>query len=74
VTIQNVADTDKPLMREIKDMAWVSERTGVPLSTLRYYRLHGIGPKSFKLGRKVMYAVEDVQAWIEEARNAGGAA
>jgi len=51
-------------------MAWVSERTGIPLSTLRYYRLNGLGPRSFKLGRRVMYAIDDVEAWIEAARDA----
>lgn len=51
-------------------MAWVSEHTGIPLSTLRHYRLNGLGPRSFKLGRRVMYALEDVEAWIEAARNA----
>ncbi len=55
-------------MADIKDMQWVSERTGVPLNTLRWYRHNGVGPKSFKLGRRVMYAVEDVEQWIEQAR------
>ncbi|PKQ25052.1 MAG: DNA-binding protein [Actinobacteria bacterium HGW-Actinobacteria-4] len=57
----------------IKDMAWVSERTGIPINTLRYYRMRGEGgPPSFRLGgRRVMYAVEDVEAWIEKARETG---
>jgi predicted DNA-binding transcriptional regulator AlpA len=55
---------------EIVGIEWVSQRTGVPIGTLRHYRLNGTGPKSFKLGRRVMYAVEDVEAWIEAARNA----
>lgn len=56
------------MTQEIRDMEWVSERTGVPLNTLRYYRMQGTGPQSFKLGRRVMYAVEDVEAWIDQAR------
>lgn len=44
----------------------VSERTRVPLSTLRYYRHRGEGPRSFKIGRRVMYRQEDVDAWIGE--------
>jgi predicted DNA-binding transcriptional regulator AlpA len=70
MTVQYAPGAIPPATREIRDMAWVSERTGVPLSTLRHYRLNGIGPRSFKLGRRVMYAVEDVDAWIEAARNA----
>ena len=53
---------------EIVGMEWVSARTGVPINTLRYYRQNGTGPKGFKLGRRVVYDVADVEAWINEAR------
>lgn len=36
--------------------------------TCRYWRHIGRGPKSFKVGRRVLYAVEDVEAFIAEAR------
>ncbi|KQT89326.1 DNA-binding protein [Marmoricola sp. Leaf446] len=36
--------------------------------TVRYWRHVGKGPKSFKVGRRVLYAVEDVEAFIAEAR------
>lgn len=51
----------------------VHELTGVPIATLRYWRLqgNGAGPKSFKLGRRVVYAKEDVDAWIAEQRRRG---
>lgn len=56
----------------IKSMEWVSERTGIPINTLRYYRAMGTGgPPSFKLGRRVVYDECDVEAWIESARKAG---
>jgi predicted DNA-binding transcriptional regulator AlpA len=47
-------------------------RTSV--ETVRYWRHVGKGPKSFKVGRRVLYAVEDVEAWLEAARSAGDAA
>ncbi|MBA2768586.1 MAG: helix-turn-helix domain-containing protein [Sporichthyaceae bacterium] len=43
----------------------VSAMTGIPEATLRFYRHQGTGPRSFKLGRRVMYREEDVLA-IEE--------
>ncbi len=52
----------------------VAELTRTPTETVRYWRSIGKGPKSFKVGRRVLYAIEDVQAWIDEARNAGDAA
>lgn len=36
--------------------------------TCRYWRHIGKGPASFKVGRRVLYAVEDVEAFIAEAR------
>jgi predicted DNA-binding transcriptional regulator AlpA len=44
----------------------VSELTRVPIATLRYWRHIGKGgPKSFKIGNRVAYKLEDVEAWIE---------
>jgi excisionase family DNA binding protein len=38
--------------------------------TVRYWRHIGRGPKSFKVGRRVLYAREDLNAFIAEARGA----
>jgi predicted DNA-binding transcriptional regulator AlpA len=43
----------------------VSELTGIPEATLRFYRHQGTGPKSAKLGRRVVYREVDVQAWVD---------
>jgi len=36
--------------------------------TVRYWRHVGRGPASFKVGRRVLYARDDVQRWIVAAR------
>ena len=36
--------------------------------TVRYWRHEGKGPRSFKVGRRVLYAAADVEAFIAEAR------
>ena len=36
--------------------------------TLRYWRHIGYGPRSFKVGRHVLYAKEDVDGWIAGRR------
>ncbi len=38
--------------------------------TVRYWRHLGKGPASFKCGRRVLYARDDVAAWLEELRHA----
>jgi DNA-binding transcriptional MerR regulator len=45
-----------------------------PAETVRYWRHIGKGPKSFKVGRRVLYAVEDVEAFIANARLDGNSA
>lgn len=53
----------------------VSERTGVPGATLRYFRYLGTGPRSYKLGRRIVYDLADVEAWVaaqKKATAAGG--
>ncbi|MBM7519178.1 helix-turn-helix transcriptional regulator [Nocardioides nitrophenolicus] len=35
-------------------------------ATCRYYRHIGIGPRSFRLGRRVVYRRCDVLVWLEQ--------
>jgi len=48
--------------------AEVAELVRAPIETVRYWRHVGKGPKSFKVGRRVLYAIEDVDAWIALAK------
>jgi predicted DNA-binding transcriptional regulator AlpA len=54
----------------------VSELTGVPVGTLRYWRHANLGPASFTLGRRVVYRRNEVERWIAEqeaaTRRGGG--
>lgn len=40
--------------------------TRQPVATLRWMRHCGTGPRSGKLGRRVVYKRSDVERWIEE--------
>lgn len=55
--------------RQLMTMDEVAELTRIPVNTLRFYRHKGTGPKSAKLGGRIMYRRNDVDAWIEEAFN-----
>lgn len=53
----------------------VSKITGVPVTTLRYWRHAGLGPASFTLGRRVVYRRSEIERWIaeqEETTRRGG--
>lgn len=52
----------------------VSELTGIPEATLRFWRHSGTGPPSAKLGRRVVYREAEVLAWIDAQFDAGRSA
>ena len=43
-----------------------------PVATLRYWRHLGTGPRSFKIGRHVLYRKEDLFDWIDQQVAADG--
>ena len=54
-------------MTDDHDLLTITEAadiTRAPLATLRYWRHLGIGPRSFRLGRRVVYRRSDLQDWI----------
>lgn len=53
---------------ELLTIAETAALLRAPIATLRWWRHNGIGPHSFKIGRRVCYQRADVQAWIEQQR------
>lgn len=41
----------------------LAERWGMHKGSLANWRVQGIGPKFIKVGKKVLYAVSDVETW-----------
>jgi len=60
---------------DILDITEASAYVHVCVDTLRYYRCKGVGPHSFKIGRRVFYRKSALDAWIDqqEAGNDRGA-
>ncbi|MEE6288633.1 helix-turn-helix domain-containing protein [Georgenia sp. MJ173] len=44
----------------------VAEMLRTAEATLRFWRYEGTGPRSAKLGRRVVYRRSDVEQWLEE--------
>ena len=40
---------------------------GLSIRTLEKHRIYGTGPRYSKLGGRVVYRVEDLQAWVDAA-------
>lgn len=51
---------------QLRTLEQVAEQLNTPEATLRFWRHKGTGPRSFKLGRRVMYRQADVDAWLEQ--------
>jgi excisionase family DNA binding protein len=59
-------------VNEYMTTAEVADLLRVPAETVRYWRYIGKGPKSFRVGgRRVLYAREDVEAFVAAARAEG---
>jgi hypothetical protein len=43
------------------------------VATPRYWRHLGTGPRSFRLGRRVLYRRDDLRSWIDAQHDGGGA-
>lgn len=53
----------------------VAKERRIPVETLRYWRANDEGPRSFKIGRRVVYRRSEIDAWFaqqEAATSRGG--
>ena len=58
-------------MEKLLRLPEVAEMTGLPENTLRFWRHQGTGPRSARLGRRVVYRERDVIEWIDEQFDQG---
>ena len=42
----------------------------IPAPTLRHYRHHNVGPPSVKIGRRVLYRLDDLHHWLRQQESA----
>jgi DNA-binding transcriptional MerR regulator len=50
---------------ELRTITEAAELLRAPVATLRYWRHLGTGPRSFRLGRRVLYRRADLRTWID---------
>lgn len=56
------------MSREYLTTAEVAALCRTSPETVRFWRHVGKGPRSFKVGRRVLYDTHDVHAWLDEAK------
>ncbi len=59
---------------ELLTITEAAELMRAPVATLRYWRHLGTGPRSFRLGRRVLYRRDELNAWIDAQHDQDGSA
>lgn len=49
----------------------LAEYLGIPVSTIYDWRVNGKGPRAYRFGKHLKFAVSDVRIWIEQQREPG---
>jgi excisionase family DNA binding protein len=57
---------------ELLTIAEAAQLLRAPVATLRYWRHLGTGPRSFRLGRRVLYRRDDLNTFIDAQRRQAG--
>jgi predicted DNA-binding transcriptional regulator AlpA len=57
---------------ELLTIAEAAELLRAPVATLRYWQHCNTGPRSFRLGRRVLYRRDDRLAWVDAQHRRAG--
>ncbi len=64
------AMTDNPWgLEPLLDVGELTAHLGVPVSMLYDWRTRGLGPRAYRFGKRLKFAVSNVRMWIEEQRD-----
>lgn len=67
LTGMNTQDVGLEPLMGVEELA---EYLGVPVQTIYDWRLSGTAPRAFKFGKRLKFAVGDVQSWMAAHREA----
>lgn len=57
-------------LEPLLDVGELAAYLGVPVSTVYDWRTRGLGPRAYRFGKHLKFAVSDVRIWIEQQRDA----
>ena len=55
-------------LEPLLDLGELAAYLGVPVSTVYDWRTRGLGPRAYRFGKHLKFAVSDVRIWIEQQR------
>jgi len=57
------------LLEPLLSVPDLAEYLGVPVQTIYDWRLRGEGPRAYRFGKRIKFAVSDVRAWVDSHRD-----
>ena len=51
------------------DVGELATNLGIPVSTIYDWRTRGLGPRAYRFGKHLKFAVSDVRLWVEQQRD-----
>jgi hypothetical protein len=70
LTVEQTRSVKTPMHDQLLTLSEAADILRTPVATLRYWRHLGIGPDGFRVGRRVMYRIDDLDRWIKEQHDA----
>ncbi|MBN8422931.1 helix-turn-helix domain-containing protein [Microbacterium esteraromaticum] len=67
-TEHRTADNSRGL-EPLIDVGELAAYLGVPVSTVYDWRTRGLGPRAYRFGKHLKFAVSDVRIWVEQQRD-----
>ena len=58
-------------LEPLLDVTDLAVYLGVPVSTVYDWRTRGLGPRAYRFGKHLKFALSDVRAWIAQQREPG---
>ena len=55
-------------LEPLLDVGDLAAYLGVPVSTVYDWRTNGKGPRAYRFGKHLKFAVSDVRIWVEQQR------
>ncbi|GAB2517121.1 AlpA family transcriptional regulator [Paramicrobacterium agarici] len=56
-------------LEPLLDVGELAAYLGVPVSTVYDWRTRGLGPRAYRFGKRLKFAVSDVRIWVEQQRD-----
>ncbi len=57
-------------LEPLLDVHELASYLGVPVSTVYDWRTRGLGPRAYRFGKHLKFALSDVRIWVEQQRDA----